>query len=163
MPSRPHLRNLSDQIDQLGGEEWVFDQIAAAEPMRSIASHFQNPETGKPYTRQMIYAWIHAGGEAREKKWEEAKKIAAHIHAEDAGEILDSHRPISSADVAHVKNRAEHRKWIAKTFNRAAYGEDSGKIGLQLNIGSMHLDALRASSGGRQIEAPTPALLADGE
>lgn len=130
--------------------------------MRKIAGHFTNPETNQPYSRQMIYGWIHAGGPEREKKWEEAKKIAAHIHAEDAGEILDGHKPVTSADVAHVKNRSEHRKWLARTFNRAAYGDDSGKIDLQLNIGNLHLDALKAANQ-QQLEAPAPALLAEVE
>ena len=159
MAARPHLQNLSAQIERLGGEDWVFDQIAAAEPMRKIAGHFTNPETGEKYSRQMVYSWIHAGGPDREKKWEEAKEIAAHIHAEDAGLVLDDSHPITSAEAAHIKNRSEHRKWLAKTFNKRVYGEDAGKIDLQLNIGQLHLDALRAASTPREI-APreTPVL-----
>lgn len=160
MASRPHLQNLSAQIEQLGGEDWVFDQIAAATPMREIAGHFTNPETGEAYSRQMVYAWIHAGGEEREKKWDEAKEIAAYIHAEEAGEVLDGARVINSAEASLVKARSEYRKWLAQKFNRRTFGDDAGsKVDLQLNIGQLHLDALRAANSQPALAAREVAAL----
>jgi hypothetical protein len=118
MPGRPHLECLSQQITDAGGDEVIFEQIAAATPIRKIVEPFTNPETGQPYSRPMIYQWIHAGGPEREKRWEEAKKIAAHIHVEEAGHLLETNNPISSAAASHLKARADHKKWLAKSFNR---------------------------------------------
>lgn len=158
MAARPHLRNLSDQIDQLGGEDWVFDQIAAAMTMEDISNQFINPQTGEPYSRTMMYNWIHAGGEEREKKWKDAQKIASHIHVEDAGTILDNHRAVTSADVQLVKLRSEHRKYLAQKFNREVYGDDANKIDVHLSLGQLHLDALRSQSA---LPAPQKVLQAE--
>ena len=163
MPSRPHLQNLSAQIADLGGEDWVFDQIAAAEPMKDIAGHFTNPETNQPYSRQMVYAWIHAGGPERERKWEDAKEVAAHIYAEQAGEVLDESRAITSAEASLVKARSEYRKWLAQKFNRKTYGDDKAGVDINLNIGQLHLDALRAANGAPALPARAVHALPAGD
>jgi hypothetical protein len=147
MASRPHLQSLAAAIEKVGGDDHIFDQIADGAPMRKIAEPFG-------YSRQMIYAWIHMGGPEREKRWEEAKQTAAHALVEDAGDILDAARPVTSAEASHLKARVEHKRWLASVFNRKVYGDDSGKIDVNLNIGQLHLDALRAAGSRPALPAP---------
>jgi hypothetical protein len=153
MASRPHLQSLAAAIEKIGGDDVIFDQIADGVPMRKIAEPFG-------YSRQMIYAWIHMGGPEREKRWEESKQTAAHALVEDAGDILEAGRPVTSAEASHLKARVEHKRWLASVFNRKVYGDDSGKIDVQLNIGQLHLDALRAAGSRHTIQAEPerPAL-----
>jgi hypothetical protein len=163
MASRPNLQALAKAIEKIGGDDVIFDQIAEGLPMREIAAPFG-------FSRQMIYAWIHSptvgGGPDRERRWEEAKAIAAHSLIERAGEILDEADPANSAEASIIQARSNHRKWLASVYNRKAYGEDTpGKIDLNLNIGSLHLDALRVSGSmaGRPIMAPAVLALPSGD
>src|SRR5690606_3859770 len=141
---RPHLARFSALIEKLGGDHVIFDRIAEGESMRSIGESFG-------YSRGMIYSWIYAGGEERRKRWNEAKKLAAHAHVEDATELLENSRPVTSGEAQHLRSRAEHKKWLAKVYNREEYGDEQGRIDLNLNIGSLHLDALRAAGNANVI------------
>lgn len=142
--SRPHLAALSAAIEKLGGDEYIFDRVADGEPMRAIAETFG-------YSRGMIYTWIKAGGPEREAGFRAAREAAAHTLVEDSGEILDAaaKQVATPADVQLAKARSEHKKWLASMFNRKDYGDETGKIDVNLNIGQLHLDALRAH-GRRQ-------------
>ena len=156
MPSRPQLARLSDAIEKAGGEDAIFSLIADGEPMRVIADKLGT-------SRGMVYHWIHAGGGEREQRWEAAKEIAAHVHVEDAGEILDTAPGITSADVSLARARAEHRMHLAAMFNRRAYGEDKAAgVNVQIDIGQLHLDALRSSVQRPALRAAeAPALPAE--
>jgi hypothetical protein len=155
LAARPHLAALTKAIAKAGGDEVIFDQIAAGLPMRAVAEPFG-------YSRQMIYAWIHAGGDERRAKWREAKELASHVLVDEAGEILDGEVPITSAHASHLKARAEHRRWLAGVWNRKDFGTEDGKIDVNLNIGSLHLDALRQAGSrppvlqGREIKQIAP-------
>lgn len=163
MPGRPKLQKLEQHIEQLGGDDVVFDMIAAGEPMRKVAENLRGFLEGAPEfpSRPYIYRWIHHGGEERERAWEEAKEIAAHCHVEDSGEILDDAQHVTtSAEASMAKARAEHRKWLAGVFNREDYGEKKEEVGVNVSIGALHLDALRSSG---RMSLPEDQIEGDSE
>jgi len=46
--------------------------------------------------------------------------------------------------VSLAKSRAEYRRWLAGRLNAEAYGEDKqALLNVNLNVGDLHLDALR--------------------
>lgn len=148
------MRGLARKIQEHpDGEDGIFERIADGEPIRTIALTFN-------VSRPMIYAWIHKT-EEREKKWRAAQKIAAHGFIEDGMQILD--QPLEefdhSGEPSMRKARAEYRRWLAGQYNRDDFGkEESGaKVNVHLNVGELHLDALRQA--GRAT--PLPRLTAE--
>jgi len=81
--------------------------------------------------------------EARSKKrralYAEARKMSATTIVEDGREQLDEETDPRMAQLA--MNRATFRLRIAEAFDRDQYGQSKAQI--NINLGSMHLDALR--------------------
>ena len=73
MTGRPLLVELAKRIDEAGGDHVVLDRIADGVTMRVIAESYG-------VSRRMIYDWIHAGGDEREKGWELARKNLPLVH-----------------------------------------------------------------------------------
>lgn len=140
----------SKHVEAHGGDDWVFSFVEEGHSMRKVA------ELTGCSSRGMLYNWIKNGGEARRAKLNAARKISAHCHAEDAGEVLDDlaqEGVISSADVSLASSRARYKQWLAGMRNREEYGEKAG-VEINLSVGDLHLDALRRNSAG--VVAPLP-------
>jgi hypothetical protein len=65
---------------------------------------------------------------------------------------LEGHELVDPIQV--VKLQSANRQWLAARINRAEFG-DAPKVALQVNVGDMHLTALRAKA----LPAPEPAAL----
>lgn len=155
--SRPHLAKLSQAIEASeGGVEAIFDRIANGDTIKSIMEPFG-------YSRGMFYSWLKAGGPERQCQFEEARKIAAHGLIEDADELLEKEKPVTSGEAQHLRMRIEQMRWKASRFNREEYGEDREKLNVELNIGQLHLDALRAGGTRPLPVASEVPLLESGE
>lgn len=156
MPGYPLRTRFEAHVESLGGDEVVFDQIAGGATMEEVAASFRGFIEDRPDfpSRQWMYTWIHAGGEEREEAWKEAKEIAAHALVDEAGEILenDGKAPVTSAEMQWLKQRANHAKWKAERFNPGEYGEEKQGVEVNLDVGNLHLDALRQA--GRMELAP---------
>jgi hypothetical protein len=144
MASREVLHRLARDIEAAGGEDAVFERVAAGEPMRRIMESFG-------VSRTMFYRWRDIEGkgsessERRKLKMEEALKVSADAHAEDAGEILDTageDLALTSPGATIAQARAKYRQWLAGVRNRETFG-DSPKAHIEVSIGGLHLDALR--------------------
>lgn len=105
MASRPHLAKLSVAIEQLGGDEYIFAQVADGVPMKKIAEPFG-------YSRGLLYTWIKAGGPDREAAFKEARAISAHSLVEDAGDDLEA-KPATSADATMAIARSKYKMGLA--------------------------------------------------
>jgi transposase-like protein len=146
MPGRPQLKALTKQIENLGGGDYIFARIADGDSIAQIARDLE-------VSRQQIYRWADAVPERRDQM-KMAVQMSADALAESAGEVLDSlvgADSLSSADVSLASHRAQYRRWLAGVRNRDVYGDSSGPT-VQINVGSMHLDALRmAGSDPRAV------------
>ena len=142
-PRKPHGSIAS--LDE-AGEAVVFERIAAAETVGKVAESFG-------VSRASFYGWVKQGGDERRAAFEDARRQSADVHAENALEILDDASSQSTAEVTLAKAKSDVRKWLATCFNRTQYGDPgvSVKVNNAVNIGQLHLDALRASSHMRGI------------
>lgn len=155
MTGRPKLALFSQRIEQLGGDDWFFDQVAADTTMGAIAE-----QVG--CSRPQLYAWMD-DGEGRRERYKAAQKIAAEGCAESAHQIPEDlvGRPIEPVHVQLAKLRVDTKMKRAAQLDPETYGEKQAGISLNLNIGQLHLDALRAKGSmtlATQTSAPAQIL-----
>jgi hypothetical protein len=159
MASRPVLRELERYVESNGGDSFVLDRIAAGESVGRIAKSITLPKHG-PISRPLLYAWRNRGDERR-KGWALAMKASAEALSEDAGDCWDvlSEDP-TSAQVAKARGMSEYKRWLASVRDRDAFGSSSGAVSVNLNVGSLHLDALRQVGHMRALPGdPEPRLI----
>lgn len=159
MPGRPKLRAAIAAIESIGGEDAVFERIAAGETFVGIARELGIGQ----YT---IYSWLNRspGREERRAKYAEAQKHAADAHVDIGLDVVEkSLHADSNVEVQAARNIAGYRQWMAEKMNRAKYGKETAQ--LNLNIGSLHLDALRELGGeaSQLIEDTEVELLPSGD
>lgn len=165
MAGRPVLRKLERWIEERGGMTWVFNQIADGVSVGAIAEQIVLDGHG-PISRPYLYVWRDAD-EERKAGWAAAMKDAAHAHAEKAGEVWDDlpHDP-TTGQVQRARGLSEYRRWLAG-HRSEEYRKDTGGGNVILNVGELHLDALRAAGGPqrRAVAAadPEPHALTEGE
>lgn len=138
------------------GEEAIFARVAAAQTMTSISQ-----ELG--CDRVTLWKWIRNGGADRMAAYRAAQVQAADIFAEEAVTILDEAVKCENSHQATIaKARSDSRKWLAERFNREVFGDKQAGVQINVDLGGLHLDALRAK--GSMTLAPKPApLLLEGE
>jgi hypothetical protein len=147
MPGTPFYNEMSRLIEAIG-EDKLFLMIADGKPMQEVADVVG-------CSRSMIYLWIRRSPD-RQEKFRMARELSSHVLAEDAGNVLDTATATSSAAVSLAVAKANYKKWLAGVRNHKEYGEQARTPPVQINIQSLHLDALREY--GRVV---TPALEGD--
>lgn len=151
MTGRPLLRALENSIVDDGGNGVIFDRIAGGEYLTAIAEDWN-------VSVQLLRKWIRLDDE-RVVEYEVAKRMSADALVEDAGKILDDAETISSQHIAKATSRANFKKWLAAKRDREQYGEDVASLNLNLDLGGIHLDALRAHSSAVEIPLADVELL----
>lgn len=151
---KPGQLTFTQRIEAEGGDAVVFQEIAAGKTIREVMA-------ARGYERDQWYCWIQAGGEARRAAWEQAKLASADALVEQAGEILDQAAEVTnSARATIAKERAAYRRWLASCRDQEAYGDRAGGAQVVLNIGQLHLDALRRC-GSMSLRPKAPPLDAE--
>lgn len=137
-------------IEEKGGEDAFFDRLAEAENLEDLAREYGA-------SLRTVNLWKNATDERR-AAWDEALNVSSHVLAADAKRILDKlherHTPepggrpkerLESSWVALAQARATQRMKLAAARNPAAYGErPQVQVNTQINLGELHLQALRA-------------------
>jgi hypothetical protein len=162
MAGMPRLKAMGQAIEALGGIEYICDRISSEgiglkRLAKQIAETSPDPECA--WSRQSLYKWLHRTPE-RWARFQVARRESAAALLEEGLEILDDpENQTDNARVSAAKNRAHFRSMLAGFYNREEYGEGP-KHQVQVNIGTLHLDALRAKGGPppRSLPAPVPAL-----
>lgn len=135
---RPKLRAFRtkmDKFDESGGMEWFLERIADGETMQAIAK-----EIG--CSRGLLYMWLKTDPEKQEQ-FRQAREMSAHAHAEDALQMADE--AMNPVMAPLVRERVQHRRWMAEKFNKQEYGKQNDPA-IQINIGELHLEALKAAN-----------------
>lgn len=151
---RPKLRAFRlrmDEIDASGGMEWFMERIADGRTMQSIADELE-------CSRGMLYLWLKCDPK-RHEEFREARQLSAYAHAENALIMADEadnplHSPL-------VRERCQHRRWMAEKANPVDFGKQNGPQ-VQINIGELHLDALKAANPVAALPGEI-AVLAEGD
>lgn len=136
--ARPKLRKLAADIEAAGGDDYIFDLIADGVPMKRIAEPFG-------VSRPMLYQWrdLQPHREERRARWEAAMKASAEAKLEEGEEILDECSGSTSPEVQLANSRANYKMKIAEMRDPDRFGKKAGEVNVNLNIGQLHLDALR--------------------
>lgn len=94
---------------------------------------------------------------------EEGRRLQADAFAEDSMRIVDGMAEsggFRSEDVQLAKERVSVRKWMAALNNPDKYAPKDK--GVTINVGSLHLDALRKVSREMLDVTPAPEAIEDG-
>ena len=168
MAAQPLKRRLVEELEkraaalsQERGEELtaldvVHDWVAAGRTMRDLSR-----ELGKAIGRNLessgvLTTWVHGqpGGRAL---MAQAREMAAHALAEETIEILEEADEEKSA-LLKARLRAENNRWLASKYNRRDYGETPPQLAVNLDFGSLHIDAMRQRRVEDGDTTPTLAL-----
>jgi hypothetical protein len=145
-------------IKKAGGLEALYDMVAAGMSSREICQALDLPADAvvQRNVRRLL--------EADQTKYAAAKCASAESLAEKAAEMYGDTAPETSADAKWRNDRAGHMRWMAELR--------AGLIGkgatVQIDIGQLHMEAMRASSARvreqRLLDAANPRpLLIDAE
>jgi hypothetical protein len=120
--------------------DYAVAQIESGVPIAGLAKII-GEETGLEIQRQVLSRYLHDLTPDAAMRIAEARPIMAHAMAEDALGIVDE-QVTDKLDVARNALRARTREGLAKMFNPEF--QQQKQQGVTLNIGSLHLSALRA-------------------
>ena len=84
------------------------------------------------------------GTEEKRVLFSRARARASHLLADAALEIADDLDRGDHAATQRDRLRVETRKWLAGKWNQDAYGDKQAPL-VNVDLGSLHLDALRAA------------------
>jgi AraC-like DNA-binding protein len=143
MAGKALKRRLLAEIAERGGPEYVRDYLAAGGTILDLSN-----ELG--CSRTYLSRHLNAQEEYR-PMIAEGRREQADALAEEALQIADS---LADADgvtrevIAVAKERIDVRKWLATVNNPDRYQINKGGPQVQINIGQLHLDALRKYRDG---------------
>jgi hypothetical protein len=116
-----------------------------------------------PLSPDHISRWLRNqyGGEAVKARLTLARRhFGSHALVEQALATADAVTNKDAAVLAKLQN--DLRLWIAERWNRDDYGTARGGVNLQLNIGQLHLDAMRQRNIRETLELPAMAIVDNG-
>ena len=149
MPGRQFENKIMAEIEKLGGAEHVLDFIGDGGTVKALSETVG-------CSRSFLSRILNKRPEYR-TALEEGRRLQADTFAEDSMEIVDGMAAAGnfrSEDVQLAKERVSVRKWMAALNNPDRYGAKDK--GVTINVGSLHLDALRKV--GREMLDVTPAV-----
>jgi len=138
-------RILSD-VERQGGADWLYDQIASGVTVAQLARDYG-------CSRSYLSRALNANEEYR-KILQEARVEAADALVEEGLTMVDTLTGDSStneisATRSATREKVNYRKFMAGALNQAKYGTRP-QNNITLNVGDMHLDALRKFNRDRQ-------------
>ena len=108
-------------------------------------------------SKRAILDWLDSDPE-RAAAASRARTRAAHVLAGETLEIADEADADHPGEWQKAKLRIQARTWVAERWGRQTYGAPSAQANVTINLGSMHLDALRSRTVG---PAEEPAGIID--
>lgn len=124
------------------GEEAVYQWFEDAKPLTHLAKELK-------CSHGDLYKWMAAGeigpdGKTeRQRRWIAAKRVRAITMLEDAQQLLETAKPQTSAEANLIKTRVAHLQFMASKLSPDEFGDRPPQQNINLDIGSLHLDALR--------------------
>jgi hypothetical protein len=147
MAGRPKEQRFRAALERLATQEemtaldWVVAQLESGSSVRRIGEALRE-EAKEACSPQWIYTLLHGLAPDAKERVREARTIGATALAEQALEIAD--RPASStAEVQSNRLAVDTRRWLAASFDKPTFGDAPTRVDVQLDLGLLHLDALR--------------------
>ena len=154
MAGKPKLKKALSELDRRGGVEALQKELLAGKTIPMIAKEL-NLDRG--YFRRNLMKDEKYGNAIRE-----IEHLVADAHADAAFDMLNDIRErrelevkealngdrdvsegnVNQVDIGIAKGLAQQHNFIASSLNKNRYGGGSQQ-NIQINIGDLHLDALR--------------------
>ena len=154
MAGKPKLKKALSELDRRGGVEALQKELLAGKTIPMIAKEL-NLDRG--YFRRNLMKDEKYGNAVRE-----IEHLVADAHADAAFDMLNDIRErrelevkealngdrdisegnVNQVDIGIAKGLAQQHNFIASSLNKNRYGSGSQQ-NIQINIGDLHLDALR--------------------
>ena len=148
-------------IEAVGGEDLVFGLIADGYTVTKVHEELvaAYPEELEELSRGILSTWCNNA--KRKERYLEARRTGAVTFAEDSVHIADDCIPEKGA-IAKAKLQTDTRRWIAGKLDHDAWGDRDKNASVQVNVNTMHLDALKelAAQGRGGGDGP-PAIEGD--
>lgn len=153
----------AEQDGLADAEEAILAAIAELGALGKVAHRFG-------VSRAAVQAWIRTDRDRLRPLVEEARRDAGEVRAETAVEHFDDlPEDPSTAQVQVAKERSGYDRWLAGVWNEQYRDQRGAQVNVNLNVGQLHLDALRAEGQRRapvvdvQVDEPRPETEEDGE
>jgi hypothetical protein len=152
MAGRPKKRKALAEIDKRGGEDYLKQYLLSGGTILKLAREL---DLDRGYLHQLLTKHETFG-----RAIEAVREDAADAHAEMGNEVMRRLREerknernnadpgskqaeISALDVSIAREEVAQHRFIASAWNQKRYGARANQTSVTLNLGDMHLDALR--------------------
>jgi terminase small subunit-like protein len=149
MAAKPIERFIKRQIAEQGGWERILERIASGETVADVARTLLRPD-GMSISRSFFSHMLHHDAE-RSQRVMALRPESAHAMVDEGLHLVDR-APIDRDSINKAKVQAELRLKVAGFIDRQQWGEQKQAMHVEVNVASMHLDALRH----RIVEASRP-------
>lgn len=124
-----------DEGREITGPEFVYEWIVGGGTLTSLAEDLQ-------LNRGYVSRKLNANAEYR-KVLDEARRDAAHAMADESLQIAENmgRTDTTMVQVAAGREQIKVRQWLAGVYNADKFAPKGNNV--TINIGDMHLDALR--------------------
>ncbi len=106
-------------------------------------------------SKAAILDWLESDP-ARAEAASRARARAAHALVDEALEIADDVDSDHQGELQKAKLRIQARHWAAERWNRPLYGAQNASANVTINLGDLHLQALRKAPTVRDVEDIEP-------
>jgi hypothetical protein len=144
-------------------EEWALEQLADGVTLNKTSARLEE-RLGVRVTRDQLARYYEMTDD-RSARYVEAMRRGAGGMADRAIEVIDDADPTpSTGEVTKAKAMSDVLRWSAAKRDPEKYEEKKGP-GVVLEIGALHLDALRVKGApaAQVMKVIEPALLVAGE
>jgi hypothetical protein len=138
--------------------DYVSEWVESGKTLTKLALEL-GEKTGFEISVPSILGYLRKefGGSLVDQRITNARKASGHTLAEEALQIVDDADDSDANTLRKAEMQANKRLWLAERFNRTELGNDKS-VAVQINVGSMHIDALRS----RVVESRALAFISDG-
>ena len=137
MAGRPKRRALIKTIEEHGGVDAIIQAVEDGASLAGIAKHLG-------VTRPMLSTWLNRSPETKERL-ATARETSAHALADES---LDVARTTDETNARANAVIIKALQWNASKRDRHTYGDQPQAV-VQVNVNTMHLDALRKVNSDR--------------
>jgi hypothetical protein len=152
MAGQPKKRAALAAIEQKGGVEYLTEFLLSGGTITQLAGELN---LNRGYLHRILQK--HPDYSVA---LEQAREEAADAHAEMGFEIMRKLRKerkeeranagpgskaaqLSVLDISIAREEVQHHRFIAEAWNQKRYGSNKGQTQITVNLGDMHLDALK--------------------
>lgn len=141
MAAKPIERYVRRVLKERGGDDYIVETIASGTSVADIARSILRPDTKQPISRAFLSRVIHSTPELSQRVFQAHKESAGAL-VDQALDIVDN-APLDRDGIQKARVQSETRLRVAGLKDRENWGERKADVLVQLNVGEMHLNALR--------------------